>query len=73
MGRRGDARKAFQAALGLEPGYNTARYNLGLTCPAAGDRGEAAKQLRAYLDSDPGAPDAVQVKRWIKEFEKKTE
>lgn len=71
MGRFDDARRAFQAALDLEPAYNPARYNLGLTCAAAGDPAEAAKHLRVYLDIDPVAPDAAQIKMWVKQFEEK--
>lgn len=59
--RLGDAERRFTYALRAEPGLAEARYNRGLALGAAGRSEDAVRDLRAYLDERPDAPDRERV------------
>ena len=48
----------YRAALAIEPGNATTRYNLGTVLAAAGDAAGAVAELRAALAIEPGHADA---------------
>lgn len=59
QGAPGDAQRAFEAALTLNPSDSHAHYNLGLIYAAAGQNAEALRELRKALEADPGNPEIL--------------
>ena len=48
LGRRRDAARAYETALGSEPGYADAHYNLAGIYEKLGEREAAFRHLRTY-------------------------
>ena len=69
-GNRDDARREFDAVLKQNPDYAPAHYGLAvLYDEPRGDRRRAAEHYRRYLALAPEAPDAAQVREWLRAAE----
>jgi tetratricopeptide (TPR) repeat protein len=65
----GDHRKAIEAfrkAIGLKPNYAIAHRDLGFALLRTGDLMAASKELQKYVDLDPRAKDAAEIKATVK-------
>lgn len=58
--------EAFRKAIELKPDYAIAHRDLGLALLRTGDLKEAGKELQKYVDLEPRAKDAADVKATIK-------
>jgi Flp pilus assembly protein TadD len=58
--------EAFRKAIDLKPDYALAHRDLGFALLRAGDLAAAGKELQKYLDSEPRAKDAADIKATIK-------
>ena len=63
------AEQTLLAALKTKPDYAAARFNLALTYAAAGRSADAVDSFKKYLELVPNAPDADEVKDWIRKLE----
>ncbi|MCH5277813.1 MAG: tetratricopeptide repeat protein [Desulfovibrionaceae bacterium] len=52
VGRKAEARRAFEEAVTRSPGEAAGHYNLGTACAALGDADEAAAQFRTCVELD---------------------
>jgi thiol-disulfide isomerase/thioredoxin/Tfp pilus assembly protein PilF len=59
------ADEAYQGALGLDPGLDIARYNLGILHLRTLEDSEGVEWLRAYLAAAPKGPYAADATRYI--------
>jgi Flp pilus assembly protein TadD len=64
-----DAEKSFAQAVALDAAYAPARYNLALLYAGNGNRQNAIAEFRRYLELNPAAPEAAQVRAWIEQLE----
>jgi tetratricopeptide (TPR) repeat protein len=60
------AAEAFRKAIDLKPGYALAHRDLGFVLLRMGSLPEARKELQKYVDLDPQARDAADIKATIK-------
>jgi Flp pilus assembly protein TadD len=58
--------EAFRKAIALKPDYAIAHRDLGFALLRAGDMREASKEFQKYVDLDPRAKDAADIKATIK-------
>ena len=58
--------EAFRKAIELKPDYAIAHRDLGLALLRTGDLKAASKELQKYVDLDPRAKDAAEIKATIK-------
>ena len=56
----------YEEAIRLQPNFPNAHYNLALTLEAQGQFARARRELEAYLQLAPNAPDAEQVRKHLK-------
>lgn len=68
-GRPEEAEQRFDRALRADPDLAAARYNRGLARGAAGRSEAAVRDLRAYLEARPDAPDRERVEEAIRFLE----
>ncbi len=61
---------SYQKALGLEPNLARAERALGVAYAAKGDDENALKHYKRFIELDPAAPGASQVKAIVEKFEK---
>ena len=59
------ALEAYQRAIGLDPAYTLARYNLGLLYTRLGRLPEAVQQYQEIIAAEPGFADAYAGLAWI--------
>jgi tetratricopeptide (TPR) repeat protein len=64
-GRLSEAEAAFSAVLSARPTAALARYNRAIVRMALGQDAAARADLVAYLELEPGAPDAAQVRQFL--------
>jgi tetratricopeptide (TPR) repeat protein len=64
-GRLSEAEAAFTAVLSARPAAALARYNRAIVRIALGQDAEARADLVAYLELEPRAPDAAQVRQFL--------
>lgn len=64
-GRLEEAEAAFTEVLSARPAASSALYNRGVVRAALGRNDEAQADLRRYLELEPGAPDAPDVRRYV--------
>ena len=66
-GRFGEARRSYEAALAIYPGYHHARRNLGVLCDLyLADLECALESYQAYLQT---VPEDAQASRWISDLQ----
>jgi Flp pilus assembly protein TadD len=58
--------EAFRKAIGLKPDYAIAHRDLGFALLRTGDLMAASKELQKYVDLDPRAKDAAEIKATVK-------
>jgi tetratricopeptide (TPR) repeat protein len=64
-GRLSEAEAAFTEVLSVRPAAALARYNRAIVRMALGQDGAARADLLAYLELEPRAPDAAQVRQFL--------
>lgn len=64
------AEQSFKRALELDPAHGPSRRALGQVFLRRGNAAAAAAELNAYLDANPGAPDARMVERLLERIRK---
>ncbi len=71
QGKTNAALKAFHNAIEHDSTYALAHYNLGLLHAALGNAAQAVQAFQAYLTHRDDAPDALEVRQWIRRLESK--
>ena len=69
QGKLQQAAKAYGQALKADPGFAVAYKNIGVLMEQAKEPAKAAEAYLKYVQLDPQAPDAAQVKKralWLK-------
>ena len=65
LGLSGEALRAFQMALELDPDHADSRFEMARVYVELGDRESAAAQLRRFVRLRPEAEDAERIKGWL--------
>jgi len=60
-----EAKEWFERAVGVQPDYSIAYYNLGLAYRNLNQPAESAANFEKYLKANPAASDAAKVRQWI--------
>jgi tetratricopeptide (TPR) repeat protein len=68
--RLDDAVKSFEGALGLMPKYARAHRALAIALAKQNKAADAVEHYRTYLELDPKANDAAQVRKIVDDYEK---
>lgn len=60
----------YRKAMALDPHLGQARYNIGLLLVKAGMKAEAARELKAFIESYPSDPDTAHARELLAKLQK---